>query len=134
MMTKADIVAKLQQGERLEDIAAKLTDVLNAAQEEYNELQEQERLAQLAEAKRQEEKERAAAAKIEAVEMMLDGLCDYLVAAGEDELLDDLHQVDVNKIITMLDSSIELSKRVQKLSDLEFVDINPLFRAFGFNI
>lgn len=134
MMTKADIVAKLQQGESLEDIAAKLTDVLNAAQEEYNELQEQERLAQLAEAKRQEEKERSAAAKIEAVEMMLDGLCDYLVAAGEDELLDDLHQVDVNKIITMLDSSIELSKRVQKLSDLEFVDINPLFRAFGFNI
>jgi nucleoid-associated protein YejK len=134
MMTKADIIAKLQQGESLEDIAAKLTDVLNAAQEEYNELQEQERLAQLAEAKRQEEKERAAAAKIEAVEMMLDGLCDYLVAAGEDEMLDDLHQVDVNKIITMLDSSIELSKRVQKLSDLEFVDINPLFRAFGFNI
>ena len=134
MMTKADIVAKLQQGESLEDIAAKLTDVLNAAQEEYNELQEQERLAQLAEAKRQEEKERAAAAKIEAVEMMLDGRCDYLVAAGEDEMLDDLHQVDVNKVITMLDSGIELSKRVQKLSDLEFVDVNPLFRAFGFNI
>ena len=134
MMTKADIIAQLQQGESLEDIAAKLTDVLNEAQEEYNELQEQERLAQLAEAKRQEEKERAAAAKAEAVEMMLDGLCDYLVAVGEDKMLDELHKVDVNTVVTMLDSSIALNKRVQKLSDLEFVDVNPLLRAFGFNI
>ena len=117
MFTKADILARLQNGDTVEDIAAEMTAALNEAEAEKRALD-----AELA-AKEKEEETRVLNAKRVAVDCMLDALCDYFVAAGHEEYTKDIAEIDTDKIVQLLDNSIEMAKSLEKLKGLEF----PMF-------
>ena len=120
MFDKADILARLQRGDTIEDIAKEMTDALNDADKAFQEseakrLEEQKRITAF-----EQEQKRVHAAKSAAVDMMLDAVCDYLVAAGEDKLLDEIHEIDTEKVVELLDGSIEMAKSLEKLRGLQF--------------
>lgn len=120
MFDKADILARLQRGDTIEDIAKEMTDALNDADQAFQEseakrLEEQKRITAF-----EQEQKRVHAAKSAAVDMMLDAVCDYLVAAGEDKLLDEIQEVDTDKVVELLDGTIEMAKSLEKLKGLEF--------------
>ena len=116
--TKADILARLQNGDTVDEIAAEMANALNEAEAEKKALD-----AELA-AKEQEET-RVLNAKRVAVDNMLDALCDYFVAAGYGEYTKDIAEIDTDKIVKLLDSSIEMAKGLEKLKDLEFTMFGP---------
>ena len=116
--TKADILARLQNGDTVDEIGAEMANALNEALAEKKALD-----AELA-AKEQEET-RVLDAKRVAVDMMLDALCDYYVAAGYEEYTKDIAEIDTNQIVKLLDSSIEMAKSLEKLKDLEFTMFSP---------
>ena len=107
---KADIIARLQKGEKIEDIANEMSEILNTAEADYK----------AAEAQKTAEANRVEEAKREAVKMMIDGACDYCVAIGEEELLTELHEVDIDKIVTAIDSWFDMIKALANLETLEF--------------
>ena len=120
MFEKADILARLQRGDTIEDIAKEMTDALNDADKAYQEseakrLEEQKRITAF-----EQEQKRIYEAKRAAVDLMLDAVCDYLVAAGEDKLLDEIHEIDTEKVIDLLDGTIEMTKSLEKLKGLQF--------------
>ena len=120
MFDKAEILARLQDGDTIEDIAKEMTDALNEADQAYQEseakrLEEQKRITAF-----EQEQKRVHAAKSAAVDMMLDAVCDYLVAAGEDKLLDEIQEIDTEKVIDLLDGTIEMTKSLEKLKGLQF--------------
>ena len=112
MFTKEDILTRLQNGDSMDEIAKEMSDALNAAHADYES-------AKQADA----EATRVMNAKRVAVDGMLDCLCDFLVAAGEDELIEDLKDVDTDVVVDMLDSAIELAKTLEKLGNLEFAGL-----------
>ena len=113
MFNKADILARLQDGDTVDQIADELAGAINAAQAEYKEIQEQEEAN--AEAARVKD------AKRQAVLGIIDCLCDYAVAAGGyAELLDELHDVDVDKVVEAIDSMLGMIKLLGALENLEF--------------
>ena len=117
MFNKAEILARLQDGDTVDQIADELAGAINAAQAEYKELQEQEKIQQEAD----KEAARVKEAKRQAVLGMIDCLCDYAVAAGGyEELLDELHDVDVDKVIEAIDSMLGMVKLLGALENLEF--------------
>ena len=118
MFTKADILARLQNGDTVDEIGAEMANALNEALAEKQALD-----AELA-AKEQEET-RVLNAKRVAVDNMLDALCDYYVAAGYEEYTKDIAEIDTDKIVKLLDSSIEMAKGLEKLKDLEFTMFGP---------
>ena len=107
---KADIIARLQKGEKIEDIANEMSEILNTAEADYK----------AAEAQKAAEVSRVEDAKREAVKMMIDGACDYCVAIGEEELLTELHEIDIDKIVTAIDSWFDMIKALANLETLEF--------------
>lgn len=110
MFTKEDILARLQNGDSMDEIAKEMSDALNAAQADYESaIQADVEANRIKEAKRQ------------AVDMILDGVCDFLVASGKDKLIEDIKDIDTDDVIDMLDSAIELGETLDKLKDLEFV-------------
>lgn len=111
--TKADILARLQNGDTVDDIAAEMAAALNEAEAEKKALD-----AELA--VKEKEETRVLNAKRAAVDDMLDALCDYLMVAGEVDFIEDLKEVDTDKIMEMLDGSIEMAKSLDKLKDLQF--------------
>ena len=113
MFTKADILARLQDGDTVDDIAAEMAAALNEAEAEKKALD-----AELA--AKEKEDTRVLEAQRAAVNDMLDAVCDYLVAAGEDDFIKDLNEIDTDKVIEMLDGSIEMAKSLEKLKELEF--------------
>ena len=113
MFTKEDILARLQNGESTDDIAAEMAAALNEAEAEKKALD-----AELA--AKEKEETRVLNAKRAAVDDMLDALCDYLMVAGEVDFIEDLREVDTDKIMEMLDGSIEMAKSLDKLKDLQF--------------
>ena len=113
MFTKADILARLQNGDTVDEIAAEMATALNEAEAEKKALD-----AELA--AKEKEETRVLNAKRAAVDGMLDALCDYLVAAGESDFIDDLNEIDTDKVIEMLDGSIAMAKSLEKLKDLQF--------------
>ena len=107
MFTKEDILARLQNGDSMDEIAKEMSDALNAAQADYESaIQADNRVKE---------------AKRAAVDMILDGVCDFLVASGKDKLIEDIKDIDTDDVIDMLDSAIELGETLDKLKDLEFV-------------
>ena len=112
MFTKEDILARLQNGDSMDEIAKEMTDALNAAHADYES-------AKQADA----ETERIMNAKRVAVDGMLDCLCDFLVAAGEEEFIEDLKDVDTDVVVDMLESAVELAKTLEKLGNLEFTGL-----------
>ena len=131
MFTKADILARLQDGDTVDQIADELAGAINEAQAEYKEIQEQEKIKQEAD----KEAARVKEAKRQAVLGMIDCLCDYAVAAGGyEDFLDELHDVDVDKIVESIDSILGMVKLLGALDNLEFaapakVKKNTVFNA-----
>ena len=113
MFTKEDILARLQNGETADTIANEMADMLNEAEAEKKAL-DVEKVA------KEREEARVSAAKRVAVNDMLDAVCDYLVASGEGDFIEDLKEIDTDKAIEMLDGSIKMAKSLEKLKDLEF--------------
>ena len=125
MFTKEDILARLQNGDSMDEIAKEISDVLNAAETQYQE----ETIKANAE---KIEAERVVNAKRAIVNDMLDCLCDYLVTAGESDFIEDLKEIDTDKLIEMLDGLIEMAKSLEKLKDLQF-PFNELHKAATIN-
>lgn len=120
MFTKEDILARLQNGETADDIANEMATALNEATAEKKALDAEK-------AAKAEEETRVLNAKRVAVDDMLDALCDYLVAAGEGDYVKDISEIKTDKVIEMLDGSIEMAKSLEKLKDLQF----PIFGVNG---
>ena len=116
--TKEDILARLQNGETTDAIAAEMAAALNEAEAEKKAL-DAEKVA------KEKEETRALEAKRVAVDNMLDAVCDYLVASGEGDLITDIKDIETDKIIELFDDSIKMAKSLEKLKDLEF----PMFSA-----
>ena len=114
--TKEDILARLQNGETAEDIALVVANAINEAEAEKKAL-DAEKVA------KEKEETRVLNAKRVAVDEMLDALCAYLVAAGEGDYVKDIAEVNTDKVIEMLDGSINMAKSLEKVKDLQF----PLF-------
>ena len=113
MFTKEDILARLQNGETIDAIAAEMAAALNEAEAEKKAL-DAEKVA------KEKEKTRVLDAKRVAVDNMLDAVCDYLVASGEGDLITDIKEIETDKVIEMLDDSIKIAKSLEKLKNLEF--------------
>lgn len=116
MFTKEDILARLQNGETAEDIALEVATALNEAEAEKKALDAEK-------AAKEKEDARVLEAKRVAVDHMLDAVCDYLVASGEGDLIADIKDIKTDTMINMLDDSIKIAKKLDKLKDLEF----PMF-------
>ena len=114
--TKEDILARLQNGETTDAIAAEMAAALNEAEAEKKAL-DAEKVA------KEKEEARALDAKRVAVDNMLDAVCDYLVASGEGDLITHIKDIETDKIIELFDDSIKMAKSLEKLKDLQF----PLF-------
>ena len=113
MFTKEDILARLQNGDSMDAIAKEMSEALNAAQQQYQEETIKANAEKL-------EAERVMNAKRVAVDGMIDCLCDYLVAAGEEALIEDLKDVDTDEMIEALDSILAFTKSLEALKGLEF--------------
>ena len=112
MFTKEDILARLQNGDSVDEIAKEMSDVLNAAHADYESAKQGDAKAN-----------RVMEAKRVAVDNMLDAVCDYLVASGEGDLITHIKDIETDKIIELFDDSIKMAKSLEKLKDLQF----PLF-------
>ena len=116
MFTKEDILARLQNGETTDAIAAEMAAALNEAEAEKKAL-DAKKVA------KEKEETRALDAKRVAVDNMLDAVCDYLVASGEGDLITHIKDIETDKIIELFDDSIKMAKSLEKWKDLQF----PLF-------
>ena len=110
MFNKEDILARLQNGDSADAIAQEMAAALNEAQTAFDE----------AKAKAKVEADRVLNAKRAAVEIILDGASDYLIAAGEEDLQKEIKNIEIDKLIKLLDESIEMGKSLEKLKNLEF--------------
>ena len=120
MFTKEDIIARLMDGETAEDIAQEIANTLNEAEAEYKDREAEAKRKEEENKKEVERKAMLQEAKKRAAEDMLDALCDYAVAAGEDEILKALHEADTDEVVDMLDSVIETVKLFNGLKHIEF--------------
>ena len=111
--TKEDILARLQNGDTVDSIAAEMADMLNEAEAEKKAL-DAKKVA------KEREEARVLEAKRVAADNMLDAVCDYLVASGEGDLITDIKDIETDKIIKLFDDSIKMAKSLEKLKDLEF--------------
>lgn len=114
--TKTEILARLQNGDTVDEIAAEMANALNEAEAEKKALD-----AELA--AKEAEETRVLNAKRVAVDDMLDAVCDYFVAAGYGEFTKEIAEIDTDKVIKLLDSTLQMTKTLDKLNHLEF----PLF-------
>lgn len=110
MFNKADIITRLQKGEKIEDIANEMSEILNTAEADFK----------AAEAHKAAEAGRIEDAKRAAVKIMIDGACDYCVAIGEEKLLAELHEVDIDALVAAIDSYFGMIKALASLETLEF--------------
>ena len=111
--TKEDILTRLQNGENADDIALEMATALNEATAEKKAL-DAEKVA------KEQEEIRVLNAKRAAVDDMLDAVCDYLIAAGEEALVEEAKEIDTDKVIELLDGSIEMAKSLEQLKGLQF--------------
>ena len=122
MFTKADILARLQNGETADTIAEQMVTALNDAVAEKKVLDAEN-------AAKEQEEIRVLNAKRAAVDDMLDAVCDYLMAAGEEDLVEEAKEIDTDKVIELLDGSIKMAKSLEQLKGLQFplkaATINP---------
>ena len=132
-----DILARLQAGEKVEDIAAELTKSINAANEKY-----------AAEKRAAEEKAKAEAAakskitnKKIAVEELLDAICDILeiwdVAPELVEQIENTSDEEIEDIVTTVDEAVpflvkymEVQRALQKMVDEKNKEPNDPVRDF----
>ena len=127
MTTKADLIARLQNGDTVDQIAEEMTKALNEAKAEYE-----------AETKRKEEEKAKEAlaeeGKHAAAADLLDAFCDYLYSAGEEELLTEVQKMTEDDIIETLDSVIEMAHTLDRLKQVEFKLPDKSFLKEFFNL
>ena len=111
--TKEDILARLQNGESTDAIAQEMANALNEAAAEKKALDAEN-------AAKEKEEARILEAKRAAVDNMLDAVCDYLIVAGESDFIADMREIDTDKVVELLDGTIEMAKGLEKLKDLQF--------------
>ena len=132
-----DILARLQAGEKVEDIAAELTKSINAANEKY-----------AAEKKAAEEKAKAEAAakskitnKKIAVEELLDAICDiFEIWDVTHDLVDQIENIsdeEIEDIVTTIDEAVpflvkymEMQRALQKMVDEKNKEPNDPVKDF----
>lgn len=132
-----DILARLQAGEKVEDIAAELTKSINAANEKY-----------AAEKRAAEEKAKAEAVakskitnKKIAVEELLDAICDIFeiwdVAPDLVDQIENISDEEIEDIVTTIDEAIpflvkymEMQRALQKMVDEKNKEPNDPVRDF----
>ena len=113
MFDKSEILARLQNGDTMDEIAKEMSDVLNAAQMQYQEETIKANAEKLA-------AEQMMNTKRAIVDDMLDCLCDYLSTVGEEKLIEELKDVDTDEVIKALDSMLVFTKSLEALKGLEF--------------
>ena len=128
-----DILARLQAGEKVEDIAAELTKSINAANEKYKAAEEKAKAEAAA-------KSNIANKKI-AVEELLDAICDILEIWGvAPELVAQIENTsdeDIEDIVTTVDEAVpflvkymEMQTAFQKMVDEKNKEPNDPVRDF----
>lgn len=116
-----EILERLQKGEAIEDIAAKLTENLNSANEQYKAAKAKAEAEAAAKAKQDD----LFAQKTTAVEAVLFALADLLaVYEVDDELVETVEKTDPEEIVKVIDESlpfltkyIELNQELEALKD-----------------
>ena len=129
MFTSEDILARLQNGDSVDEIATEMANALNAAKTSYDE----------AEAKRIEEEKKIAEAqaKMDAenqkkrtiIQRIVDAFADYAELVGKQDIADKLDAMednDLDDLVEAIDAMLELAEMTEKLKVLEYG--NP----FGF--
>ena len=115
-----DILARLQAGEKVEDIAAELTKSINAANEKYKAAEEKAKAEAAAKSKIKNKKI--------AVEELLDAICDILeiwdVAPDLVDQIENISDEEIEDIVTTVDEAVpflvkymEMQMALQKMMD-----------------
>ena len=112
MFDNNEIMKRLREGADPEELAKEMADALNAATTAFK---EEEAARSEEESKRQ--------TKILVAQDILDAIARYLSICGEDDLVDAIAETNVEDFVRIIDSTIELSSRLEDLKSLEF----PLF-------
>lgn len=112
MFDKADILARLQKGDKIEDIANELSTALNDAEADYKAIQEKE--------KSEFEAARVNGLKLEAAASILGGLVDYCTAVGKDDVVAEIKKITMEQVVDLLDQSLDLVVVLNELKNLEF--------------
>ena len=112
MFNKEDILARLQDGDSIDEIADEMSAILNEVQAAYEEAKREEEI----ESKLQE-------AKNDAITIMLTGLCNYLELTGNEDMVQEIRELEAGKIAEMLDTSISVSRQLKGLGTLDFGDV-----------
>ena len=129
MFTSEDILARLQNGDSVDEIATEMANALNAAKTSYDEaeakrIEEERRIAEV-QAKANQEKEEKRAL----IDNILEDIIAYLEYTGHQDMtkqLIELADEDVDNLADALDAMIELAVMAEKFKVLEYG--NP----FGF--
>ena len=123
MFTKADLLARLQNGDSIEDIANEMTDALNAAKDEYLAIQEEQAKVEAAEKEAAMKAEAEKKAKREAMFEVLSAVGRYADVAGLD--VADILSIEytdeaLDEYCAQVDTMLELAKSLEALSQLQF--------------
>ena len=119
MFNKDDILARLQNGDSVDEIATEMANALNAAKTSYDE----------AEAKRIEEEKKIAEAQAEnqkkraIIQRIVDAFADYAELIGKQDIADKLDAMednDLDEIAEAIDAMIELAEMAEKFKVLEY--------------
>ena len=116
MFDKAEILARLQNGDSMDEIAKEMTDTLNEANAQYQEETIKANAEKL-------EAERVEAAKSAAIDTVIGGLVDYCVASGMEDLAQELqseNEASRKSLMEGIDSILAMLKLIGKLENLEF--------------
>ena len=123
MFNKEDILARLQDGDSVDDIATEMATALNAAKTAYDEaeakrIEEEKRITE-AQAKANQEREEKRAI----VRRIVDAFADYVELIGMKEIADKLDAAeddDLDGIAEAIDAMVELAEMAEKVKLLEF--------------
>ena len=123
MFTSEDILARLQNGDSVDEIATEMATALNAAKTAYDEaeakrIEEEKRIAEAEAKANQEKKEKRAL-----VDNIFQDVIAYLEYTGHQDMANQLinsTDADVDKIAEAFDAMIELTEMVEKINLLEF--------------
>lgn len=123
MINKAELLARLQNGDSIEDIANEMTDALNAAKDEYIAIQEEKAKAAAAEKEAAQKAETEKLAKREAMFEVLSATARYADVAGMD--VSDLLSIEytdeqLDEYCAHVDNLLELVKSLEALEQLYF--------------
>ncbi len=130
MFNKDDILARLQNGDSVDEIATEMANALNCAKTEYDvaeakRIEEEKRLAEI-EAKANQEKEK----KRELALNIIEKIVAYLEYNEYQDMADRLTNftiTDIDKIVDAFDATIELAEMTEKLKVLEYGNLfNPV--------